>query len=129
MEQTETPATALVGIVDDDAEFLAALASLVRSLGCKVESFRSAELLMDRANLLDFACIISDINMPRMDGFELAGILRRTALEVPVILMTGRGSPELEEKAYSCGARGVVTKPFGFAELAVSLKEIGVLPA
>ncbi len=121
------PPTALIGIVDDDAEFLAALSSLVRSLGCKVESFSSAELLIDRANLFDFACVISDIHMPRMDGLELTRILRRTAQELPIILMTGRGAPELEKKAYSCGARSVVTKPFGFDELATSLKEIGVL--
>ncbi|EJJ28829.1 response regulator [Rhizobium sp. CF142] len=127
MEEAEMPPTKLIGIVDDDVEFLAALGSLVRSLGCKVESFSSAELLIDRANFLDFACVISDINMPKVDGVELIDILRRKAEDVPIILMTGRGAPELEEKAYSCGARGFVTKPFGFEELASSLKEIGVL--
>jgi FixJ family two-component response regulator len=128
VEQTEMPPNALIGIVDDDAEFLAALSSLVRSLGCKVESFSSAERLIGRPNLLDFACIISDINMPRMGGLELTNILRRTAQELPIILMTGRDVPELEKKAYICGARGFVTKPFGYGELATSLKEFGVLP-
>ena len=121
------PPAALIGIVDDDAEFLAALGSLVRSLGCKVETFGSAELLIDRANLSDFACVISDVNMPQMDGLELTSILRRMAQELPVILMTGRGTPELNEKARSRGARDVVTKPFGYDELATTLKEIGVL--
>lgn len=121
------PPTALIGIVDDDAEFLAALGSLVRSLGCKVESFSSAELLINRANLLDFACVISDINMTKVDGLELIDILRHRAAELPIILMTGRGAPELEEKAYSRGARGFVTKPFGFEELASSLREIGLI--
>jgi len=127
MEEAEMPPTTLIGIVDDDAEFLAALGSLVRSLGCKVESFNSAELLIDRANFLDFACIISDINMPKVDGLELIDILRHKAEELPIILMTGRGAAELEEKAYGFGARGFVTKPFGFEELATSLREIGVL--
>lgn len=121
------PPTALIGIVDDDAEFLAALGSLVRSFGCRVECFRSAELLVDRANFLDFACVISDINMPKVNGLELIDILRHKAEELPIILMTGRGASDLEEKAYSCGARGFVTKPFGFEELASSLKEIGVI--
>ena len=128
MEQNEMSPAALIGIVDDDAEFLAALSSLVRSLGCKVESFSSAELLIDRSNLLDFACIISDINLTKMNGLELTGILRRTAQDLPIILMTGRDVPELEKKAYICGARSFVTKPFGYGELATSLKEFGVLP-
>lgn len=121
------PRSVLIGIVDDDAEFLAALGSLVRSLGCKVETFSSGADLIGRANLSDFGCIISDINMPRMDGIELMGILRRTAEGLPIILMTGRDAPDLEKKAYSCGARGFVTKPFGFDELAKSLKELGVV--
>jgi FixJ family two-component response regulator len=127
MKEAEMPPTALIGIVDDDAEFLAALGSLVRSFGCKVECFNSAELLVNRANLLDFACVISDINMPKVNGLELIDILRHEAGELPIILMTGRGASNLEEKAYGCGARGFVTKPFGFEELASSLKEIGVI--
>lgn len=121
------PPAALVAIVDDDADFLAALGSLVRSLGYRVESFGSAEALIDRAKLSDFACVISDIHMPKMDGLELTAILRRTAQELPIILMTGRAAPELEKQAHSCGAHSLVTKPFGFDELAASLKEIGVL--
>lgn len=121
------PSTALIGIVDDDAEFLAALDSLVRSLGCKVECFSSAELLINRADLMDFACVISDVNMPKVDGLELIDILRGKARDLPIILMTGRGAREMEERAYKSGARGFVTKPFGFEELASSLKEIGVI--
>ncbi|AYG64642.1 MULTISPECIES: response regulator [unclassified Rhizobium] len=127
MKEAEMPPIALIGIVDDDAEFLAALGSLVRSLGCEVECFSSAELLVNRANLPDFACVISDINMPKVDGLELIDILRHKAEELPIILMTGRGASDLEEKAYGCGARGFVTKPFGFEELASSLMEIGVI--
>lgn len=127
MKEAEMPPTALIGIVDDDAEFLAALGSLVRSLGCKVECFSSAELLVNRANLKDFACVISDINMPKVNGLELMDILRQKAEDLPIILMTGRGAPELMERAYSCGARGFVIKPFGFEELASSLREIGVI--
>lgn len=127
MKEAEIPPTVLIGIVDDDPEFLAALGSLVRSLGCMVECFNSAELLVNRANLLDFACVISDINMPKVDGLELIDILRHKAEELPVILMTGRGAPELEEKVYNSGARGFVTKPFGLEELASSLREIGVI--
>lgn len=127
MKETEMPPNTLIGIVDDDAEFLAALGSLVRSFGCNVESFGSAELLINRANLLDFSCIISDINMPKMGGLELIDILRHKAEELPIILMSGRSAPELKEKAYSCGACGFVTKPFGLEELASSLKEIGVI--
>ena len=127
MKEAEMAPTALIGIVDDDVEFLAALGSLVRSLGCQVESFNSVELLINRANFLDFACVISDINMPKVDGLELIDILRHKAEELPIILMTGRSAPGLEKKAYNSGARGFVTKPFGFEELASSLRKIGII--
>ncbi|MBB3618255.1 FixJ family two-component response regulator [Rhizobium sp. BK609] len=92
-----------------------------------MECFNSAELLVNRANLLDFACVISDINMPKVNGLDLIDVLRHEVEELPIILMTGSGASNLEEKAYGCGARGFVTKPFGFEELASSLKEIGVI--
>ncbi|WP_157814426.1 response regulator [Rhizobium sullae] len=121
------PPNALIGIIDDDADFLAAISSLVRSLGCKVEGFNSAELFFDRGRVADFSCVISDIHMPKTDGFELTRILRRMLQDLPIILMTGRTGPDTERKAYNCGATVVMSKPFGFEDLTASFQRIGIM--
>lgn len=115
--ETVVPSNTLIGIVDDDADIPIALSSLLRSLGYKAECFHSAEQLLDRQNLKDFFCIISDIHMPLMDGIELASALGDVASDLPVILMTGRMEPGLEAKAYASGAISIVAKPFSFEEL------------
>lgn len=115
------PQEILIGIVDDDAEIPAALSSLVRSLGYRVECFTSAEQFLGCADLSGFSCVISDIHMPTMNGLELARRLHELAKGLPVILMTGRSDPGLEERAYECGAASFVTKPFTFEDLTQNL--------
>ncbi len=119
------PSNSLIGIVDDDADIPLAISSLVRSLGYRAECFHSAEQLLERSNLDDFFCIISDIHMPSMDGIALMNALGDLDRDLPVILMTGRAEPDLERKAYAGGAISVVAKPFSFEELCTNLDKAG----
>ena len=119
------PFESLIGIVDDDADIPVAISSLVRSLGYKAECFHSAEQLLIRPDLREFFCIISDIHMPSMDGIELTNALGDLARDLPVILMTGRMEPGLEEKAYASGAISIVAKPFSFEDLSSNLDKAG----
>lgn len=111
----------LIGIVDDDSELPLALSSLVRSLGYHSESFASAAELLSRGQLQDFSCIISDVHMPAMNGLELTKRLAELHARLPVILMTGKLEPGLEQKAYASGACAFVTKPFDFDRLSEAL--------
>lgn len=122
------PSEFLIGIVDDDADIPVAISSLVRSLGYKAECFHSAEQLLSRSNLNDFFCIISDIHMPSMDGIELTNMLGDLARGLPVILMTGRIEPGLEQKAHESGAISVVVKPFSVDDLSSNLDKAGHCP-
>lgn len=119
--ETLMQSSSLIGIVDDDADVPVAISSLVRSLGYKAECFHSAEQLLQRSNLKDFYCIISDIHMPSMDGLELTNTLGDLERDLPVILMTGRMAPGLAQKAYASGAVSVVAKPFSVEDLSENL--------
>ncbi len=123
--ETLVPSNSLIGIVDDDADIPVAISSLLRSLGYKAECFHSAEQLLSRANLTEFFCIISDIHMPSMDGIALTSTLSDIQRDLPVILMTGRMEPGLEQKAYASGAISVVSKPFSFDDLSSNLDKAG----
>lgn len=69
---------------------------------------------IDMASLQPLDLIISDYNMPEMDGLELLRAVRGhpAARKVPFILVTGRGDRELVVKAAQAGANNYVVKPF-----------------
>ena len=60
-----------ISIVDDDASIREALKSLMRSVRFDVEAFASAEEFLASERLNDTACLILDVNLPGMSGFEL----------------------------------------------------------
>ena len=80
----------LVAIVDDDQRLLESLEDLLESAGHEVRTFPSALALLDSEALPEIDCLISDIGMPRMDGFALHRVLRERRPDLPVILITGR---------------------------------------
>ena len=101
----------LISIVDDDASLREALAGLVRSLGYEVRDFASAEDFLASGDLEAYACAITDIQMPGMNGFELKRELGNRQSSLPVIMITGRAEPGIEERAISSGACCFLRKP------------------
>lgn len=80
----------VVAIVDDDQRLLDSLEDLLESAGHAVRTFSSPQTLLDSSALQEIDCLISDIGMPGMDGFELRRVMRERRPGVPVILITGR---------------------------------------
>jgi two-component system chemotaxis response regulator CheY len=56
--------------------------------------------------------VLSDWNMPEMDGIELLGSLRRAGIDVPFGFVTTEGSPEMRQRAADAGAAFLIAKPF-----------------
>ena len=101
----------LISIVDDDAAMRDALVGLLRSLGYDARGFASAEDFLACSDLERFACTITDIQMPGMNGFELKEQLDERHGTLPVIMITARSEPGLKEKAISIGAAYFLHKP------------------
>jgi FixJ family two-component response regulator len=102
----------MISIVDDDTAVREMLISLVRSLGYEARGFNSAEEFLASDELGSFTCTITDIHMPGMSGFELKEQLDALKGSLPVIMITARMEPDLEERAISSGAIGFLRKPF-----------------
>ena len=117
-------AALLISIVDDDASMREALVGLVRSLGYEVRDFASAEDFLASNELDRFACAITDIQMPGMSGFELKRELSTRHDSLPVIMITARAEPGIEEKAMSSGATCFLRKPFEAEMLANCLQRV-----
>ncbi|HEX5691545.1 MAG TPA: response regulator, partial [Roseiflexaceae bacterium] len=61
--------------------------------------------------------VITDMNMPRMDGMELIQAIRRDYASIYVIMITAFGTPDTEKQALRMGANDYLAKPFDFEEL------------
>src|SRR4051812_12529060 len=117
-------AALLISIVDDDASMREALTGLVRSLGYEVRDFACAEDFLACDDLEKFACAITDIQMPGMNGFELKRELSTRHDSLPVIMITARAETGIEEKAMSSGATCFLRKPFEAETLANCLQRV-----
>jgi CheY-like chemotaxis protein len=88
-----------------------------------------AALAAFRANPAGFDVIITDYQMPRMTGLDLAREISRIRPELPVILSTGNVDEFSAETLAEAGIRRVVTKPIRMQEISAALAEVlGILP-
>jgi FixJ family two-component response regulator len=115
--RTPVPAADQVAIIDDDESLRLALVGLVRSLGLDGRGFASAEAFLQSGEAKRFAVVVTDIQMPGMSGIELKQHLAGRQCTLPVIMITARPDPSLEEKAMAAGAVAFLRKPFEAAVL------------
>jgi len=101
----------MIAVIDDDPRVLESLENLFESAGYGVRKFSSAKSLMD-AGLSDVGCLITDIGMPAMDGFELHDLVKKVRPDLPVFLITGRDVAGDQRRALANGASGFFRKPF-----------------
>ena len=107
-----TAAKHLVAIVDDDQRLLESLRELLKSAGYLVLTSLSAQSLLASPDLVKVDCLIADVDMPAMDGFELQKRVKETRPGLPVILMTGRHEVVDQQRALGQGNEGIFGKPF-----------------
>ena len=112
----------VVAVVDDDHRTLESLADLLEAAGYVVRLYTSAQAVWTCGGLSDIDCLISDIGMPEMDGFELRRLALLERPELPVILITGR--PELRAQHSSNIERDrYFEKPFDGRQLLAAIRQ------
>lgn len=109
-------------IVDDVEAVRKVVARVVRSLGFDSVSTGDGQEALVRLQEGDIDVIVSDIEMPRMDGIELLRAMAREPADIPIILMTGNATLETAVAAVGQGAFEYVTKPFDPARLGEVIK-------
>ena len=83
------PARKLVAVVDDDPRILESLQELLESAGYDAVVHASGDAFL-ASDVSSIDCLITDIGLPGMDGFELRDRVKRLRLTLPVILVSGR---------------------------------------
>lgn len=72
----------------------------------------------------DVAMIISDVNMPNMDGLQMVEKMKENGSIVPVVMLTTEGAAELIERAKAAGAKGWLVKPFKPEQLVAAVSKL-----
>jgi len=98
-------------IVDDDASIREALKSLMRSVRFNVDAFASAEEFLASESLHDTACLILDLSLPGMSGFELQKRLNAEQRGIPIIFITAHADEVSRQRALDGGAIELLGKP------------------
>src|SRR5258708_32905230 len=113
-------------VVDDDAEVLSLLERVLEGAGHRVESCASAAEALARIPASEPDCVITDIMMPGMDGFELTRELRRRPelADMKIIVLSAKTYEFDRRRARELGADGYIAKPFQRDMLMPSIMEI-----
>ena len=115
MPPTSPPAT--VHIIDDDVSFLRAIARLLRAAGFQVVIHNSAAEFLRELKPETAGCLITDLQMPGMDGMALQEMLRKAGSPLPIIFLTGHGDIPTTVRAMRSGAEDFLTKRAPKADL------------
>jgi FixJ family two-component response regulator len=101
----------LILIVDDDKSIRQSLHNLLSSVGYQIQAFSTAQSFL-AANIPNTpVCLILDIQMPDINGLDVAEKLSLNNVMIPVIFLTGYGSIPLSVEAMKLGAHEFLTKP------------------
>lgn len=113
----------LVYVVDDDASFRTAIERRLRIAGYEVETYSSAQLLLDRVPAAERpGCILLDVKMPGLSGLELQSRLIELGSILPIVFVTGHADTPTTVRAIKAGAEDFLTKPASSEQLIAAIE-------
>jgi FixJ family two-component response regulator len=104
--------TNIVSIIDDDASVRAGMEALVNSIGFTACVFDSAEEFLRSSRIEDTSCLVTDVQMPGMNGLDLQGQLVAQGRRIPIIFITAFPEQNGRQRALAAGALAYLEKPF-----------------
>jgi FixJ family two-component response regulator len=116
-QETATFGRALVSIVDDDESVRESLPDLLKEFGFEPRAFSSAAEFLSSDYVNRTECLILDLAMPNMGGFDLQRELQLRGQAIPIIFITAQTDEAVRARAIEQGAVSVLLKPFNEADL------------
>jgi len=113
----------VIFVVDDDVSMREALAGLIASSGLRVVCFASAEEFLAHSSASQPGCIVLDVRMPGLSGFDLQRELTRSGRQTPLIFITAHGDIPMAVRAMKGGACEFLPKPFRGEDLLGAIRQ------
>jgi FixJ family two-component response regulator len=115
--------TAIIYIVDDDADVCRALSRLLRSAGYDARIFTSSAQFLSAHDPLLHGCVVLDFAMPEINGLQVQAALARSGCRRPIVFLSGQGDIPSSVDAMRGGAVTFLTKPVPKRELFAAIEE------
>jgi CheY-like chemotaxis protein len=100
-----------IAVLDDEAEYRKALSRLLKASGYEVEAFAEGVSLLARLAQRRFGCVLLDLNMPGMNGFDVLAELHGEVRPPRVIVLTANDDPAMMKRALALNAFDYQLKP------------------
>ena len=114
-------------VVEDDEGMREAIETLMQAANIEFATYASAEALLADVAVVDGAdCLISDLKLPGMSGFQLLGALRARSSCPPVIMITAHDSTSVHLEALRLGAAAYLPKPFSGSDLLAAIEKVTI---
>lgn len=117
MEPNGMSAGINVLVVEDNEDIREMVAVVLSRRGYRCESAKNGLEAMQRVTQIRFDAVVTDIEMPEMDGIALTRELSQHFSELPVMIMTGHSDDSYKEIAFRAGAKEFLSKPFNVPDL------------
>jgi len=121
-QKAGTVKRAVVSVVDDDESVRESLPDLLKEFGFEPRAFSSAEEFLSSDSVNRTACLILDIAMPNMTGFDLQRELQFRGQRIPIIFITAQTDGAVRARAIEQGAVSVLLKPFNETDLLAAVE-------
>ena len=112
-----------VFVIDDDENLRESIASLLKSEGLRAETFTSVEEFLSRERSDGPGCLVIDLKLPRMTGFEAQRQLSDAGLQFPTIFISGYDDKATIARAMKSGAVAFLRKPFKAQDFLNAIQE------
>ena len=114
----------MIAIVDDDPFVRRALERVFRSSGYGVMVFESGEQFLDSLDASRPDCVVLDLHMPKIDGFDVLRVLAEEPDFIPVVVVTAEDNPQVAARLKRMGAAACLTKPVDAGMLLVEISAV-----
>lgn len=111
-------------VVEDNEDLLKSIVRFLKKEGYSVDESTNGDKGLDLALENHYDCIVLDVMLPGVDGFEFVQTLRESQIETPVLMLTALDAVDDKVKGLSSGADDYLTKPFDFRELLARIKSL-----
>lgn len=118
-----TSADPWIAVVDDDASIRRVLMRMARLAGIHAQAFDSGIKFLEAIQQSKPACVVLDLHMPGMTGFDVQARLAQVAPDAQVIIMTAQDSPEIRNRAMLGKPFAYLTKPMKYELLLKTIEQ------
>src|SRR5689334_12798811 len=118
------PRSAMVMVIDDDAEMRAMLRDFLMSEGFRVREAPTGDLVISSLEDEEPAAVVLDKEMPGVNGLDILAYVQHRRPSIPVILITAFGGPEVRAEALRRGAAHYIEKPFRVGALLAAVRSV-----